>query len=277
MDQKRIKFALFTCVFALYGCVSTSGVNPAIQKNAENKNKQTSVMTATAALNKISLLDMSNARNMQALAFEANVVHTEDANIFRKMRDTRGVLLPKGQLNQITKNLMEQAIQQKAERIAREKEEAEKKRLEEEAKNVVGTFSPRITTYGVDCYGCRLTDGRGGTAMGVALDLNLGVQMPDGSWQPGIKYGNYFIVAADPSIPMCSIVKISDHGLSGSGITPEQPYYAIVLDRGGAIQGGHLDLYIGSEQSGAIVPVMNTVPRADIIRLGGQNGNTCAL
>ena len=112
----------------------------------------------------------------------------------------------------------------------------------------------------------------------MALDLNLGVQMPDGSWQPGIRYGNYYIVAADPSIPLCSILKISDHGLSGSGITPDQPYYAIVLDRGGAIQGNHIDLYIGSENSGAIVPVKNTQAKAQIIREGGKNGaRSCAL
>ena len=42
------------------------------------------------------------------------------------------------------------------------------------------------------------------------------------------RQGNYYIVAADPSIPLCSILKISDHGLSGSGITPDQPYYCLL-------------------------------------------------
>ena len=102
--------------------------------------------------------------------------------------------------------------------------------------------------------------------------------MPDGSWQRGIRYGKYYIIAADPSIPLCSIIKISNHGLSGSGISPDKPYYAIVLDRGGAIYGSHLDLYIGRENSGAIVKVKQTTPKAEIIRVGGKSGpRSCAL
>ena len=34
---------------------------------------------------------------------------------------------------------------------------------------------------------------------------------------------NYYVVAADPGIPMYSILKISNHGLSGSGISLDEP------------------------------------------------------
>ena len=88
--------------------------------------------------------------------------------------------------------------------LEKKKEQERLKRMEKESSQA---FSPKITTYGVDCYGCGGESGRGGTSLGVALDLTLGVQMPDGSWQPGIRYGNYYIVAADPSIPLCSILK----------------------------------------------------------------------
>lgn len=218
-----------------------------------------------------------NAKDMSTLAFEANVLHADDAVIFRNLRDRNGILLSKGEFERISKLMVKSAKEEKERKDYLAKEEAERQRLQEEADKLKGTFTPRITTYGVDCHGCKTSNGRGGTAMGVALDLNMGVQMPDGSWQPGIMYGNYYIIAADPSIPMCSIVKISNHGLSGSGIIPDQPYFGIVLDRGGAIRGGHLDLYIGSEQSRAIFSVQRTTPSAEIIRLGGQNGNTCAL
>lgn len=165
------------------------------------------------------------------------------------------------------------------ERIQREKKEQEKQnRLKEMEESSTDGFYPIITTYGVDCYGCGGESGRGNTAVGVELDATLGVKMSDGTWQEGIRYGDYYIVAADPSIPFCSILKISNHGLSGSGISPDEPYYAIVLDRGGAIQGGHIDLYIGTENSNAIVPVKQSQAYAQILRMGGKQGSkSCAL
>ena len=100
---------------------------------------------------------------------------------------------------------------------------------------------------------------------------------PDGTWRSGIRYGDYFIIAADRSIPMCSIVKISDHGLSGEGIILHQPIYAIVLDRGGGIQGNHFDLYVGKQFNSPVYRIEQGNPKAQIIRYGGQNGSACAL
>ena len=51
-------------------------------------------------------------------------------------------------------------------------------------------------------------------------------------------------------------------------ISLDEPFYAIVLDRGGAIYGGHLDLYIGSESSGAVQHVLQTTPKVQIVRSG---------
>ncbi|CAM4129289.1 hypothetical protein H9L01_02670 [Erysipelothrix inopinata] len=105
----------------------------------------------------------------------------------------------------------------------------------------------RITRYGVNCAGCNMSEGgTGGTSAGIALGLDS-VRQRDGSWKPGVTYEGYYIIATSSDVPLCSIVEISDHTVSGQGITPGVPFQAIVLDRGGAIQGSKIDLFAGSE------------------------------
>lgn len=109
--------------------------------------------------------------------------------------------------------------------------------------------SSRITRYGADCYGCGIgSDGRGGTASGIGVGVDS-VRQKDGTWKPGITYEGYYIIATSASIPMCTIVEISDHTVSGMGIEPGVPFRAIVLDRGGAIQGSKIDLFVGTEEN----------------------------
>ncbi|MGL5978564.1 MAG: 3D domain-containing protein [Erysipelotrichaceae bacterium] len=146
---------------------------------------------------------------------------------------------------------------------------------------VVGaTFDPRMTTYGVDCVGCYVNDdGVGGTALGVKLSLTQGVMQNNGSFQSGIKYGNYYMVAADPSIPLCSVVEITNHGYSGDGLQAGVPFRAIVVDRGGAIQGAKLDLYVGSEkQNNVSVNYSINNPHVTVLRVGGKiSARQCAV
>lgn len=107
----------------------------------------------------------------------------------------------------------------------------------------------RITRYGVDCNGCNMgSDGRGGTASGISVGLDE-VRQQDGTWQKGITYQGYYIVAASSDIPLCSILEISEHSISGGGISAGEPFYAIVLDRGGGVQESHIDLFAGSESN----------------------------
>lgn len=107
----------------------------------------------------------------------------------------------------------------------------------------------RITRYGADCYGCRISaDGKGKTASGVGVGLNS-VQQKNGTWQQGITYEGYYIVATSSNLPLYSIIEISNHTVSGMGITPGVPFQAIVLDRGGAIQGTKIDLFVGTEKN----------------------------
>ncbi len=132
-------------------------------------------------------------------------------------------------------------------------------------------FAARTTTYGMDCVGCNIaSDGTAGTAYGVRLHPEKGVRQPNGQFLPGVKYNGYYMVAADPSIPFCTVVEVSNHGYSGYGITPSQPFYAIVTDRGGAIRGQKLDLYVGLESNNSMRlngAIHN--PHVKIVSVGG--------
>lgn len=139
-------------------------------------------------------------------------------------------------------------------------------------------FPSKFVTYGVDCVGCNTTsDGKGGTSAGVSVS-KTSVKQQNGEWKEGIKYGDYYIVAADPSIPLCSILTVYDHGFSGEGLSPNKPFQAIVLDRGGAIKGSTLDLFKGSEKNSSLSNNRDANPRVVIERVGGRLGNNaCKL
>lgn len=139
-------------------------------------------------------------------------------------------------------------------------------------------FFPTMVTYGVDCVGCKVNkNGVGGTSAGVKLTTTSVLQQ-NGEWKNGIKYGDYYIVAADPNIPLCSILTIYNHGFTGEGLSPDKPFRAIVLDRGGSIQGSILDLFKGSESSRKIRNDRSASSRVVIERVGGRIGNNaCKL
>ncbi len=124
----------------------------------------------------------------------------------------------------------------------------------------------KITTYGTDCYGCYNENGFGGSASGVKLSFDA-VRQSDGTWKEGITYDGYYIVAANSSIPMGSIIEVSNHGYSGKGLVPGEPFYAMVLDRG-AMTLNHLDLFVGSEKSSGISVNRAYQPMMKVIRYG---------
>ena len=152
---------------------------------------------------------------------------------------------------------------------------------------VMGTntyFRPSFSRYGLDCVGCKGQYTKSGNnALGIKLDGEKGVQQADGSWKQGITWEGYYIVAADKSIPLCSILEISNHNYSGAGLNPNEPFYAIVMDRGGAITGNRLDFYIGLEGNlnKNVKVVSKKTPVARIVRVGGvvkRNGSySCKL
>ncbi len=139
-------------------------------------------------------------------------------------------------------------------------------------------FFPKMVTYGIDCAGCYgSNEGTGGSSAGVTLGYHS-VRQPDGTMKDGIKYGDYYVVAADPNIPLCSILTIENHGFSGEGLTPGVPFKAIVLDRGGAIKGSILDLFKGSQSNTNINYNRKANIKVTIERVGGRAGkNACKL
>ena len=94
-----------------------------------------------------------------------------------------------------------------------------------------GEYTGRLTGYGPDCIGC------GGT---LACPPNSNVQGGNIYYEDD-NYGKIRILAADPSIPCGSIVKVSNYTPLG------EDFYGIVLDRGSDIQGLTMDLLYESE------------------------------
>jgi len=110
-------------------------------------------------------------------------------------------------------------------------------------------FKPKFSRYGVNCRGCTGEKrGYGNFAVGISADVKKGVRQFDGKFKKGVTFEGYYIVAADRSIPLCTVLEISNHNFKGGGLTPGEPFYAVVLDRGGAIKQNRLDFYIGDER-----------------------------
>ncbi len=108
-------------------------------------------------------------------------------------------------------------------------------------------FVGKLTAYGVDCVGCvgRSNGGYGGLATGVPVS-KYGVQ-DSGKITINIKGEDYFVLAADPSIPFCSVFSIENHLIKSPSGTLLTDVKGIVLDRGGGINGAHMDLFKGTE------------------------------
>ena len=117
------------------------------------------------------------------------------------------------------------------------------------AKVVTGSYfyASRISRYGFDCVGCGVEAGNTATMASLLKVSATAVRQSDGSWKNGITYDGYYMVAADKAFPLCTVIEISDHHLSGSGIREGVPFKALVVDRGGAITQNRLDFFIGTE------------------------------
>ena len=116
-------------------------------------------------------------------------------------------------------------------------------------KSSLQTIYGNLTGYGPDCIGCS-----GRTSSGYNVTNTI--------YYYDNEYGNVRILASDPSIPLGSIVKVS-------GMRNEDPFFAIVLDRGGDVGYGRLtlfDLLFPSENDTYNVGIQQV--RYDIYRYG---------
>lgn len=111
-------------------------------------------------------------------------------------------------------------------------------------------FKGVMTGYGPDCAGCS-----GVTGCAPSQNVKNGnIYFKDNT------YGKVRIVASSSSIPCGSIVKISNSTLSKGAIT------AIVLDRGGAVQGTKMDFLEESEKKA--LRVGKQIVTYEIVRWG---------
>ena len=92
-------------------------------------------------------------------------------------------------------------------------------------------FIGTITGYGPDCIGCS----------GVLACPPHQNALNNNIYYNDVTYGNIRILAADPSIPCGSIIKVSNYD--------NKEFYGIVLDRGRDIQGLTMDLLFESENT----------------------------
>ena len=118
----------------------------------------------------------------------------------------------------------------------------------------VGSFfvSRRSTVYGADCEGCTIKNGIGQTSSQIEVSIDS-IRQRDGNWKKGFTYEGYYLVAADALLPMCTVLKVSNHSYEGSGIEKGVPFYALVVDRGSAVQKNCIDLFAGKEKDPFIV------------------------
>lgn len=113
------------------------------------------------------------------------------------------------------------------------------------------SFIGKLTGYGPDCKGCG-----GSSACPPRQNFKNGnIYFNDAT------YGKIRIVAADRSLPCGSIVRI--HNIS----IYNDPIIAIVMDRGGAIRGNHLDLLFETEKNMQGMYTHHNI-QFDILRIG---------
>ncbi|MBR4261938.1 MAG: 3D domain-containing protein [Bacilli bacterium] len=99
------------------------------------------------------------------------------------------------------------------------------------AKTNPTTFNGKMTGYGPDCKGC------GGGVSCIRYNVRNG-----NIYYNDKDYGKIRILAADKKIPCGTVIRVSN-------LRKYKDFYAIVLDRGGAIKGNLMDLLFVSESS----------------------------
>ncbi|MEG0315107.1 MAG: hypothetical protein RR646_07615 [Erysipelotrichaceae bacterium] len=280
MNIKRRVFALFICLFGLVGCMNayaSTDSNDDIVLAKASDDSNTSIVSKSLVNHEVESVVNDYGDDPGTIYAEYDgrdgydwiATQTFEGSTTKEIEDFH-----------VTKDNFGHVISRTAVLGSKRIEEAKPAVMQFGGNVEEGAeFFPKTTTYGVDCVGCYHDNGMGSTAMSIKVDANRGVQQPSGVWAEGIKYGDYYIIAADTAIPLCSVIEISDHGYSGEGLSPEKPFKAIVLDRGGGVSSGHLDLFVGSEKAYNIsIDRSIHSPKATIKRVGGfVSKGVCSL
>ena len=111
-----------------------------------------------------------------------------------------------------------------------------------EERAVIQTVTGTLTGYGADCYGCS-----GITSSGFNLKKSI--------YYNDSEFGSVRVLAADPSFPFYSIIRISN-------VPGMDSFLGIVLDRGGNVgygRGTLFDLAFSSERDPNLIPLNKNV------------------
>lgn len=108
-------------------------------------------------------------------------------------------------------------------------------------------YPSSFTKFGSNCGGCHANaDGYSTLSSGIGVGLHS-VRQADGSWEDGITFEGYYMIAMNPPMPICTLVEVSNHSFEGEGLEPGVPFRAIVADRG--VKENHVDLFVGDEHN----------------------------
>lgn len=193
-------------------------------------------------------------RVKEKIAYEIEYVDSTDPNLFGTRVKSEG---QEGIKEVIYKKRLINGKEVKREKIGSEVTKEPVAAIVERGTVGTGvTFTGRLTRYGADCGGCGNR-----TAAGLYVTTN-GVEN-SGKVTMSYNGGEYYVLAADGSIPFGSILKVSNHGFS----IPD-PFYGIVLDRGGAITGTNVDVFCGGESASFFSGGTSYSTQFEIVALG---------
>jgi Uncharacterized protein conserved in bacteria len=193
-------------------------------------------------------------RVKEKIAYEIEYVDSTDPNLFGTRVKSEG---QEGIKEVIYKKRLINGKEVKREKIGSEVTKEPVAAVVERGTVGTGvTFTGRLTRYGADCVGCGNR-----TAAGLYVTTN-GVEN-SGKVTMSYNGGEYYVLAADGSIPFGSILKVSNHGFS----IPD-PFYGIVLDRGGAITGTNVDVFCGGESASFFSGGTSYSTQFEIVALG---------
>lgn len=223
------------------------------------RNKLPKIVTISCLFLVVSLfmvLLFSKYRDNNNLSF---VINNDNLN---KMDDNTLLLFKTPLLEEkkedVKETIVEELIDTKEEKIEEIKEEVVEQPKEEESqkeekevdvvtslseeREVIQTVVGNLTGYGADCVGC-------GGKTSTGFDLTQSIYYEDS------EFGTVRILAADPSFPFYSIIRVSN-------VPTMDDFIGIVLDRGGNVgfgRGTLFDLAYESESSPNILPLTRNV------------------
>lgn len=241
--KDKIKYSLYICNIILIGLIAFNLFSYDIDTKEVRSHS-----LETQNRKYISYLEIDNLKNNSLLKEPIKEEMIEEVEEVKEVMEEIVVPVKKEEPQKIEQPEVNVPIKEEA------KEEVEV--VEEKPNNntVIETLVGSLTGYGPDCIGCTSMQTASGRYIG---EGNIYFDDP--------VYGRIRILAGDLSYPFGTIVKISNVDFYN-----DEPFYGIVLDRGGNIGKGKrflFDLLFASENDAAKMGSEVNI-KYEIIRLG---------